>query len=769
MYIIRDAHSYDTFHPESERTYRIITEALRKAGGEESYASSPFAVGRTLTDDYSQVEMWIPLVNNFGGEVESKPDNIYVRGLYTNSHFFEMFGFTLATGDQDLAFTEPYTVVLTEDLAKRLFHIETNFESLIGKFIEVGGYDTPFRITGVLHPFPGKTHFQFDALVSLETVYAMEKMPDANQMTTEFRDYYSTYNFVRLKEGASVHETESALADISQHKLAGLELESRDRGYNYTLQRLDKITPGRNLSQSMGNGLPAIVLWFMTILGAIIMLTGCFNYTNLTIARSLVRAKEVGVRKVLGARRSQLFWQLIGESMLTSFLSLAFSYAVLKVIKVVAESVGILDMTQPMNNEDLTLYGLFIAFATVVGFIAGALPAAALSRTSPVVILQKFQNVRMMQRVGLRKVLLGFQFTVTLVFLFLMTIVWRQVNHGLKLNFGFDQPQTLLVEMSGVPYEKLSTAFSQVSGVEKISAISHSMGTWQDSYVDVRSDSITEKTGARDYFIDHHYLDHFNIELIAGEDFPENLQQQQELFAIVNETFCRQYKLGDPKSAVGKPLVLGDSTQVVVRGVVKDFFFKPSTYSIEPLILRYSPRHLTMMNVKLSGTDMPMTLAALERTWNEIEKEQPLSSQFYDVTVRQNYQGFLTTAYTVGFLGTLGMIIACLGLLGMAIYTVESREKEVSIRKVMGAGFKDIVFLLSKGYLWVLLISISLAVPLSFFLGSQALRDFAQRVPWSPLAFIPGILAIFFFAGLTIGSQTMRAAFSDPVEALRNE
>jgi hypothetical protein len=166
---------------------------------------------------------------------------------------------------------------------------------------------------------------------------------------------------------------------------------------------------------------------------------------------------------------------------------------------------------------------------------------------------------------------------------------------------------------------------------------------------------------------------------------------------------------------------------------------------------------------------MPMTLAALERKWNEIEKEQPLSSQFYDVTVRQNYQGFLTTAYTVGFLGTLGMIIACLGLLGMAIYTVESREKEVSIRKVMGAGFKDIVFLLSKGYLWVLLISISLAVPLSFFLGSQALRDFAQRVPWSPLAFIPGILAIFFFAGLTIGSQTMRAAFSDPVEALRNE
>ncbi len=765
MSMINDAHSYDRFHPEAKRTYRIITEALRKDGGSESYASSPFPVGRSLSEDYSQVELWTPLVNRFSGEVQGKEDELYLQGLFTDNTFFEMFGFTLAAGDPKAALSEPYSVVLTKDWAQKLFDQDDNYGELIGKTIAMPAYETSFKITGVLNAFPGKSHLEFDALGSLATQLALEKEPDANLTSTEWRDYYATYNFVRLKDAAKVSESEHALDDIAQHKLAGLELESRDKGYRYSLQALNDITPGRILSQSMGRGLPALFLWFLSALGLIIMLTACFNYTNLTVARSLIRAKEVGVRKVLGAKRSQVFWQLIGEAIMTSLISLGLSLTLVRLLV----SVNFIDAADAMQSADWKLYGMFLLFAIGVGFIAGVLPAAALSKTSPLQVLQKLQNIRLIQRIGLRKVLLSFQFTVTLVFLFLMTLVWRQVDYGMKLNFGFDQPQTLLVEMGGVSYSKLSAAFANVSGVENVSAISHSMGTWQDSYVDVRTDSITERTGARDYIIDHNYLDHFSIKLTAGENFPENLSQQHELFAIVNEIFCAQFKLGDPSEAIGKTLTLGDSTHVIVRGVVEDFFFKPSTYAIEPLVLRYDLNQLHMMNLELSSEDIPLTIAALERTWSEIEKSQPLSSQFYDVTVRQNYEGFMSTAWMVGILGVLGMVIACMGLLGMAIYTVETRTKEVGIRKVMGAEFKDIIVLLSKGYFIVLLIAIAIAAPLSFLIGGLVLQEFAQRAPWSIYVFLPGVVAILVFAGLTIGSQTFRAALSSPVESLRSE
>lgn len=765
MTMIKDAHSYDRFHPEADRTYRILTEALRKDGGTESYASSPFPVSQSLKEEYSQIELWTPLVNQFGGEVLGREGNLYLQGLYTDNTFFEMFGFTLAAGDPEAALSEPYSIVLTKDWAKKLFNQDDDYDQLLGKTIDMPAYDVQFKITGVLNAFPGKTHLEFDALGSLATQFALEKLPDASPVTSEWRDYYSTYNFIRLKPGAEYSESESALVDIAKHKLAGLELESRDKGYRYTLQALNDITPGRALSQGMGRGLPAIFLWFLTALGLIIMFTACFNYTNLTVARSLIRTKEVGVRKVLGAKRSQVFWQLIGEAVMTSLLSLLLSVTFVKLLV----SINFIDVADAMQSADWKLYGMFLVFAIAVGFIAGALPATALSKTSPLQVLQKFQNIRFIHRLGLRKALLSFQFTVTLVFLFLMTMVWRQVDYGMKLNFGFDQPQTLLVEMSGVPYSKLASAFSNVSGVEKISAISHSMGTWQDSYVDVRSDSVTEKTGARDYVIDHNYLDHFSIKLASGENFPENPSQQHELFVIVNERFCTQFKLGDANTAVGKTVMLGDSTQVIVRGVVEDFFFKPSTYAIEPLVLRYDLNQVRMMNVKLSSEDIPLTLAALERTWNEIEKAQPLSSQFYDVTVRQNYEGYMSTAWMVGFLGTLGMVIACLGLLGMAIYTVETRAKEVGIRKVMGAKFKDIVVLLSKGYFIVLLIAIGIAVPISFFIGLQVLQEFAQRVPWSVYVFVPGALTILLFAGLTIGSQAIKAALANPGTSLRSE
>lgn len=763
--LVKDAYSFDHFHPANGRTYRILTTPDRKDGHTERYASSPFRVGETLISDYSQVELWTPLVRGFGGSMENSDQHFDFDGLFTDRSFFEMFGFQLAEGDPETALNEPYSVVLTHDLASRLF----SKENAIGKSLKIPGYAADFKVTGILKEFPGKTHLEFTALGSLATQYAEEKLPDAYRVTSVWQNYYGSYNFVRLKPGADKKDAELALADIAKTKYNDLELESRDKGYSFSLQPLDDITPGGILSNSMGQGMPIFLIWFLSALGAIIMLSACFNYTNLTIARSLLRTREVGVRKVLGATRWQVFWQFIGEAVVTAVLALVIAYQLMWLVKHQFEQLSFTAFLDLRMQEDGVLFGQFLLFTILVGVVAGLLPAITLSKTTPLAILQKLQNVRLIQRLGMRKVLLVMQFSFTLIFFILVTIAWKQVDHAIATNFGFSEPQTLVVELHGQPFDKASAALGQVKGVEKISGISFPMGTWQDGSDDVRTSEQAEKVGVRDYFIDHQYLDHFGIKLVAGENFPDNPAQQQELFAIVNETFVKDFGLGEPGAAVGKPILIGDSLQVAIRGVVKDFPFKPANYAIEPLLLRYDPAQLGVINLRLSGTDPAAMVTALERTWKQLGSNHDFDGQFFDEKVRENYANMLDLARIVGFFGVLGMVIACMGLLGMAIYTVETKAKEISIRKVLGAGGKDVVVMLSKGYLMMFAIAVLVAAPVSFILGNQMLQTFAERIAWSPGLFLPGVLLLLSVSGITVGSQAIRAAFANPVESLRSE
>ncbi len=763
--IIKDAHSYDRFHPDAAHTYRIITEAQRKGGGSEGYASSPYLVAKTLAEDYSQVELWTPMLISLNGQVKVNGKELpNLQGMYTDGSFFDMFGFELAGGDPATALNEPFSLVLTEETAQKFFP----HENALGKDIEMPENGT-FKVTGILKKAPGKTHLQFDALGSLATYFSLEKQPGAWNITGDWLNYYGGYHYLRLKPSVTPETAELALAEIAKEKFTDLELESRDIGYRFELQPLGNITPGRMLSQTNGPTIPVVALWFMSALAFIIMLAAAFNYTNLTIARSLLRTKEVGVRKVMGATRGQVFQQISGEAVLTSLLSLVLAYNIYKFGKMALNRGMGAELVNLMGKDDLATVGWFVLFALAVGIFAGALPAATLSKTSPLQILQKLQNVKFIQRVGLRKLLLGFQFTVTLVFLFVLTIMHQQVNYAITQTFGFDKPQTLLVDMQQQPYSKLSAAFSQVKGVEQLSAISHPMGTNSDWTDDVRSDSITEKTGARCYYVDHHYLDHFGLTLLAGENFPDNSTQQQELFVLVNERFCERYKLGTPAEAVGKFLTLGDSTRVSVKGVLKDFAFKPANYDIEPMFLRYAPQQLSTLNLELAGGDIPATMLALERAWKQVQPDRDFEAIFFDERVRQNYAEMLGMAWVVGFLGLLGMVIACMGLLGIAMYTVETKAKEISVRKIMGASAANLTLLLSKGYLLVLGMALLVAAPLTYFLGNMMLQEFAQRINLSPLLFLPGLLLLLLVAGITVASQTLRAALADPIKSLRSE
>ncbi|MBK6902913.1 MAG: ABC transporter permease [Saprospirales bacterium] len=763
--LVKDAYSYDKFHPEGERVYRLLTHADRKAGRSESYASSPFIMAQTLLEQMPQAEAWCPLVRTFNGELRLEGKAFDFGGMFAGPAFFDLFGFELAEGDPASALTEPNSIVLTDEMATRI----SKDTSPLGMVLEVGGYETPFRVTGVLKPFAGKTHLDFMALGSLSTQLALERMPDAYNITANWQNYYMTYNFLRLKSRADKEAVEAALNRIASAQYAGLELESRDAGYRFSLQPLAKITPGAQLSNTIGSGMPLFLIWFLAALGVILILSASFNYTNLTIARSFQRTKEVGVRKVLGATRGQVFGQFISEAVVMSLFALLLAYPIMKFARYEFEQLSIATSMDMRLEEDWQLYVLFLLFTLVVGFSAGLLPALALSRIRPAAILQKLQNTKLLQRIGLRKALITVQFTITLILLITMTIAWKQSTHAISVNFGFDKPSILVVELQGQPFEKAAAALGQVRGVENLSGISFPMGTWRDGSSDVRTESNAERTGVRDYDIDHRYLDQFGIELVAGENFPDNPAQQGELFAIVNETFVSQFNLGQASEAIGRPLILGDSTNVVIRGVVKDFPYKPAVYAMEPLLLRYNPAQWGVLNLGLSVGDTPATLAALENAWEKLAPDDPFQAQFFDQLVRENYDEPMDLVRVVLFFGILGMVIASLGLLGMVTYAVETRAREISIRKVMGASAVQIVLMLSKAYLLLFCIAAAIAIPVSFLLGNQMLQFFSDRISWSAGLFLPGVLLLMAVAALTVCSQTIRAALANPVESLRSE
>ncbi len=763
--LIKGAHEFDNFHPEGERVYRILTDAQRKGGGSERYATSPYPVAGSLVENYAFTEAWTPFCSALNGEVKQGENLLPLRGLFTAPSFFETFGFRLEQGDPATALSEPHSMVLTQAAAERLF----GKEAPMGKTVEMPGHGTTFTVTGLLDEFPGKTHLEFEALASLSSVPALEAAGAVAGITDNWQNYYSTYNFIRLKEGVAPEAVERALAEVAEAGYQGLQLETRDAGYRFELQPLGKITPGPGLSNSMGRGMPEFLLWFLAALGLIVILSAAFNYTNLTIARAVGRMKEVGVRKTFGARRGQVFRQFMAEAVAMALIALLLAYPLLKLAIQGFNQLQLIESMDMNLREDMGLYAWFVLFAVAVGLLAGLLPAAVLSKTTPLAILQKLSNIKIMQGVGLRKALLGIQLSVSLIFLIMVTIAWKQIDVALAMNFGFDQAQMLNVDMQGHEVEKLRPAFAAVSGVERISAISHNMGTWADSKVDVRVQEEAEPVEVRDYVVDHEYLDNFGLKLAAGQNFPEAPEQQQERFALVNETFLEHFQLGKPAEAVGKIIWMGDSARLSIQGVLEDFHFKPAVYQMEPLLLRYAPGQLSVLNLKLNSQDPRAAIAGLERAWEKIDPARRFSCQFFDEAVRENYAEFVDLVWIVGFFALLGIVIALMGLLGIAIYTVETRRKEVSIRKVLGAGIKDVAWLLSKSYFVLLGFAALLAIPLSFLMGKKFMQLFVFQPDMTIWLFLPGILLLALLVALTVASQTWRAAVGNPAEALRSE
>jgi putative ABC transport system permease protein len=621
--LIKDANAYDKFHPNSDRVYRINTEALRKGGGTEPYASSPYIVGATLASNYTGIEAWTMFNSGFNGDITADNKKFDFNMHFTNADFFKLFGFTFKEGDAVTALNEPYSIVLTKELNDKLFPNS----NAIGKTVDIGGTGL-FKVTGILNAFPGKTHFEFQALASFSTIPSLEKNNNVTATTNNWNNYYTNYTYIRLKPGIKASQVEASLADIEQKSYKNLPLETRDAGYRFTLQALNDITPGPMLSNNMGKGLSSPILWFFSLLAFIIIMSAAFNYTNLTIAKAMSRMKEIAMRKVVGSSRKHIFLQIILESVITSLLALLVALILLQFLIPQFSSLGFISAADISFNITAEVVVLFIFFAIVLGLLAGILPATVLSRIKPLMLMQKLQSLKVFRHLGLRKTLLVIQFVISLIFINLVTITYKQMEYGVNINFGSQQTHIFNIPLQGVAYEKAKQEFSKIPGVEKISAISVLMGTYGDWADDVRTTKDKDPITVREYFTDENYLSNMNLKLVAGKNFPSDHAQKHEQFAIVNEQFVKNFQLGTPIDAVGKTIIVGDSTTLTITGVLKDFLFKPADYALEPMLLRYNPERWSTLNLSIASGNTMQTTSQLEAAWKKLDPYHSFEGNF---------------------------------------------------------------------------------------------------------------------------------------------
>ncbi|HZX72861.1 MAG TPA: ABC transporter permease, partial [Cyclobacteriaceae bacterium] len=429
--IIKDELTFDTFHPNADRIYRINTEAIRKDGGTEQYASAPFPLGAAVKANYPYVAEVTQLSDRMRHRVTYENKQLQLDGFFTGPEFFKVFGFELLLGDKQSALKDPKDILLTEKAAEKFF----GNENPIGKVLTLNDIGD-FTVAGVIKNPPAKTHLEFDMLVSNAGLPAFEQQDKTFLVTTDWQNYYANYIYVLLTDKHQAPALEKELVSISHTQYDHITLESRDKGYHFFLQPLNKIVPGPMMSNNLGSALPSQLLWVIGAFALIVLISAAFNYNSLSVAKALSRAKEIGIRKVSGAFRHQLVVQFLVESVFTSLLAFMLASILFHFfLRPFFEGLSIFRDLNVELKESISLYGLFAIFCIVVGLISGIFPALYLSSFNPTEALKELKGKSWMPKLGFRKIMLVTQFAAAFIFIVSLINIYRQMSYVVRADY----------------------------------------------------------------------------------------------------------------------------------------------------------------------------------------------------------------------------------------------------------------------------------------------------------------------------------------------
>ncbi|HZY81328.1 MAG TPA: ABC transporter permease [Cyclobacteriaceae bacterium] len=755
---VHDLLSYDRFHKNGDRIYRVLTwPGSDKNWGQ--FASTSVRAARLIQERVPGIEESTILRQGFGGDAEVGETRLPMDGLWADNSFLKVFTFPLVSGDVTTALKDPYSIVLTETSAKKLF----GDKDPLGQAIR---FDTvEYQVTGVLKDVPRFSHIGFQALISFSTI---EQQKKDDREFNSWQSIWSNYMYLLLPGNADINAIEAHLDEIAKEENA---VNNASDYRELDLQRLYDIALGKDLSNSIGPTMPATIVWIVGGLAFIVILSACFNYTNLSIARSIRRFKEVGLRKVIGAGRGQVRQQFLYEAIIVSLLALVISFGIFLLLR--DQFMGIAPELQNIVSLDLTprMVLTFIIFSMLVGVMAGSLPALFFAKVNIITALKDASSVKVFKHVGLRRVLVVVQYTLTLIFITATFIGYSQYKTFLAFDLGFETDNILNVRTQGNNVATLVKEFGELPEVEGLSKsqMVTSVGNYWGGYVKykIMSDSIMVWYNT----VDENYIPLHNHQLLTGQNFIARPAKQDETTeVIINEGLVKKLGMESNEKAIGEELIV-DQKKLRVVGVLKDFHYGKVDNKIEPVMFKmWSDEKNGWLNLKVRTDDPVALMTKIEQVWRRVDKIHPMEAKFYKDAIERAYSEFSAMIKLIGFLSFLAISIASMGLFGMVVFTTETRLKEVSIRKVMGASVSNLIVLLGRGFIVMLCVSAAIALPATyFFFDAVVLTKFPYHSPIGVFELFAGVLGVLVIAVVMIGSQTFKAARTNPAQVLKNE
>ena len=773
---VTDELSYDRFNEKADRIYRINSDIV--FGGNKLHlavASDP--MGAALKKDYPQVEEFVRFFNSSGSKLIKK-GNEFIREnniSHADSTLFDVFTLPIIAGDPKTALNDPNTVVISESAAKKYFATT----DVVGKSIETNDNNsTLYKITAVMKDIPHNSHFNFDMIFSMDNVrYQWGNFLSHNHQTylllspgTDHKEFEKNFkqfiNKYVIPQAAQFMEVKS----MDEFEKAGNKLE-------YTLMPLTDIHLRSDRVPEMNVNGNIQYVYIFSAVALFVLLLACINFMNLSTARSASRAKEVGIRKVVGSEKGSLIKQFLIESILTTVISTLLAIAIAWLClpwfnNLSAKQLLISDLLQ-------TRYLAFlIALPLIVGLLSGLYPAFVLSSFNPIVVLKGKLSAGL-KRSTLRNALVVGQFTTSIFLIAATIIVFRQLNFIQTKKLGFSKDQMLIVNGTGAlgnnrdAFKNEVSKFAGVKGTTYAGYIPVAGSSRNDvSFSTEATMTSTNSVNMQVWNIDHTYIPLMEMEIVKGRNFSKDFGTDSNA-TIINETAARL--LGWNDDAVGKKLYTyfqdqGSNTLASreVIGVVKNFHFESMKENIGPLCFRLADNYWATA-FKVNTTDIKELVSKIESKWKAMAPGMPFSYQFMDESFDNMYRVEQRTGKLGLTLAVIAILIACLGLFGLATYTAEQRIKEIGVRKVLGATISNIVSMLSKDFVVLVVIASVIAIPVAWWAMNKWLQDFAYRISIGWWVFAAAGIIALLIAVITVSSQAIKAALANPVKSLRTE
>lgn len=778
--------SFDTFHPDKERIYRLVSE--REWKGDKTWrAGMVDPAGATVREDITGLEA-VSVFYNYYAKVRIKNDEGIkqfdaprygidpVDIVITDPFYFDIFKYDWVAGTP-ASFSVPFAVVLTTDKAHKYFG-NLPYEEMIGKEITYGEA-LHAVVTGIIKPWKQNTDFIFTDFISTASIPGSE-LSNFIDMTAWGMWNSSTQVFVKLLKGADPATVEAQFpAWADKYLLKGADMQIR-----MVLQPLSDIHFNTDLKDDYSHQAHLPTLYGLMAIAVFILLIAAFNFINLSTAQSMQRSKEVGIRKVLGGKRSVLIGQFLGETFIitlfAAIISLLVAYPLVGLFHSFMPPQIIWGLTRPVT------WLFFVGVIACTTLLAGLYPAKVLSGDMPVSLMKGASTHKQSSKGMLRKFLIVFQFTISLAFIISTLIITDQLHYMMNKDLGFDKDAIVNIKIKGNK-EVLTERIGQFPYVQMVSihtappAAQGHPGTIFKYNADGEEREIA---GVALEFCDENFIPLYGLRLVAGRNLLPSPYMKE---FVINETFARQLGFNNPQDAVGQPIISGQwdripdnelvpegPRQAMIVGVVSDFHLTPLHEQIKPMGISATTRAGRIMSVKIATTgkgvlDVKRILADMEKTWKDINPGERFEMAFYDDSVKAFYEKEQKMAQIISTAMSMAIFISCMGLFGLAVFTTKQRTKEIGIRKVLGASISNILLILSGGFLKLVVVATVLASPIAWYAMSRWLEGFAYHVPVRWWIFILAGTLAALIAVITIGLQTIKAARANPVNAIKSE